>query len=267
MKLYVFPSAFAWEHPLASPSMLSPDVLQPPRTAGVLLSLPFPESNLVTNLRRVAEMVSLPSEEYDCLSGGKGRSHCTNPFFEGLAKVRVMGFAGRSWSITDYSFVISSLAVFLALSTLAKDWIIRHKPYWMRCRCWFMKSFCPCPKGTREQIEKLDDHFWDRLRLFYYGMSALYFLMAAIYPAMRVQTIMLDLWWVQEAMPKGTSIRPVKGTRFAAITWGNVLVSIVAFALMWARRYITTRPTVWGDARALDDSRGRAHVALDKEKA
>ena len=28
-----------------------------------------------------------------------------------------------------------------------------------------MKSFCPCPKGTREQIEKLDDHFWDRLRL------------------------------------------------------------------------------------------------------
>jgi len=78
-------------------------------------------------------------------------------------------------------FVLHLSAVVVGLLFVA-EWMIRRKKWWMRCQCpSFLKRFCPLPKGTKEEVEGLDEHAWDRLSVCLFWTAAAYVLLPALH--------------------------------------------------------------------------------------
>ncbi|KPM36487.1 hypothetical protein AK830_g10093 [Neonectria ditissima] len=237
--LHWFVNAFAWEYPDA------PDGIP---TAGVASrGLRF-SADIVEDLHRIAADAQLPPDSYDCPRLGGFVPTCKNVFFEAWRSYAV---AGGLPIVGWLSLVMLVSAVALFALTVATELMIWKRPYWMRCRCVFLKRCCPCPKGTKAEIEKLDDHVWDSVRLSYWGLTAAYFLLPAAQGAFNSMLLLRYMAYIEERLPEGISMEAERNMTGEMTLWAAFLSSAVSALCMLAKWRLSRRPTGWMDEQNL----------------
>ncbi|KAK2060027.1 hypothetical protein LY76DRAFT_486729, partial [Colletotrichum caudatum] len=127
-----FAASFGYEHPGAS-------------KAGVLGSAP----HLPSDLAAVRRDLSVPADDWGCL---RGRGPCASPYSQAFRH----GFFMMPAALARFSLVLACL--------LATEVLVVARPSWLRCRCYFscFRRVCPCPRGSRAEIEALPAVLWDR---------------------------------------------------------------------------------------------------------
>ncbi|TQN69544.1 hypothetical protein CSHISOI_05937 [Colletotrichum shisoi] len=147
--MHQFAASFGYEYPDAS-------------KAGILGRSPrFPR-----DLVAVARALELPPADWACL---RGPEPCAAPFFQSFSAGAGAGAFGMPGTIRHLSF---AYALVLVLYIAAIEVLIAARPSWLRCRCHFscFTRVCPCPRGARAEIEALPGVFWDRYRLWTWGL-------------------------------------------------------------------------------------------------
>lgn len=129
----------------------------------------------------------------------------------------------------------------------------------MRCRCIIGKRWCPCPKGTKEEIENHDDFVWDKVRLSYWTLSAAYFGTAAAHACVTSVFFVKFLGFLEERLPEGISMRPRRRIASEVLLWvafGIRCFSALCMAIRWK---LSRRPKGWLDEQSvgLDGNSGR----------
>lgn len=145
----LFHAAFGYEYPEAS-------------TAAIISTTP----NLPEDFVRIGEHLNLPQSSWACYRNRD--EECTSRFYKAF---------GRGFHLDGMSTTLSSLShayalIFVALVILVEA-LIAIRPSWLRCLCYFswLKRVCPCPRGTRAEIEALPPAFWDRYRLWTWAVA------------------------------------------------------------------------------------------------
>ncbi|KAK2043959.1 hypothetical protein LZ31DRAFT_467402 [Colletotrichum somersetense] len=135
-----FAASFGYEYPGAS-------------KVGILGSAP----HLPSDLAAIGRDISVPADDWGCL---RGRGSCASPYFQAFR----YGFFMMPATLAHFSL---GYALFVLAYLLATEVLIVARPSWLRCRCYFsfFKRVCPCPRGSRAEIEALPAVFWDRYRL------------------------------------------------------------------------------------------------------
>ncbi|EQB57373.1 hypothetical protein CGLO_02507 [Colletotrichum gloeosporioides Cg-14] len=139
LTMHLFLSSFGYEYPNAS-------------TAAFATSVP----NLPYDFIQIGEHLGVDPSSWACL---RSADQCTSPFFNTF---RYDGFEmNRTLEYASHVLAISYISI-LFLTEL----LIVARPSWLRCQCYFaaLKRVCPCPRGSRAQIEALSPGFWDRYR-------------------------------------------------------------------------------------------------------
>ncbi|KAH6900437.1 hypothetical protein B0T10DRAFT_470691 [Thelonectria olida] len=231
--LYWFVNAFAWEYPDA------PDGI--PKAGIASTGLHF-RADILGDLHGIADQLQVPKGDYDCPRLGSFYPSCKNIFFE----------AWRSYLIQDGLPLVGWLTWIMLISALvigtlamAQEWMIRKRPYWMRCRCIFLKRFCPCPKGTREEIEKLDDYFWDKVRASYWGLVAAYFLLPAAQATFASMFFIQWMGYLDDRLPKGFSMGVRRDLKGEGLLWAAFFSSTVSALCMLVKWRMSRRPKGW----------------------
>jgi hypothetical protein len=148
--------------------------------------------------------------------------------------------------------MLLSAAVIVALAVF-QEWAIRRKPYWMRCRCIVLKKYCPCPTGTREEIETLDEHAWDKVRLAYWGLTMLYFLLPVLQGTLSVYLMKEYLDYFNRRLPGGFDMNVRQGVAANGAIWGAFGASIVSFVCISAKWWMSRRARGWMDQQPLGE--------------
>ncbi|KAK7415528.1 hypothetical protein QQZ08_012326 [Neonectria magnoliae] len=237
--LHWFASCFAREYPDAPEGTPSAGIA----SRGLRFS-----SDILQDLHKIAADVQLPPDSYDCPRLGGFAPKCKNGFFE----------AWRSFAVADGLPIIGWLtgimlisAVVLFTLTIASEWMIRKRPYWMRCRCIVLKRFCPCPTGTKEEIEKLDDHVWDRIRLAYWALTAAYFLLPAAQGTFNTIFLLRYIAYMEDRLPEGISMEAKRNMTGEMTLWAAFLSSAVSTLCMLVKWRLSRRPKGWMDEQSL----------------
>ncbi|GJC92590.1 hypothetical protein ColKHC_01416 [Colletotrichum higginsianum] len=147
--MHHFAASFGYEYPDAS-------------KAGILGHSPrFPR-----DLVAVARALELPPADWACL---RGPETCAAPFFQSFSGRGGGGGFGMPATIRHLSLAYA-LVLVLYIATI--EVLIAARPSWLRCRCYFscFTRVCPCPRGARAEIEALPGVFWDRYRLWTWGL-------------------------------------------------------------------------------------------------
>ncbi|KAK6227461.1 hypothetical protein QIS74_01016 [Colletotrichum tabaci] len=147
--MHHFAASFGYEYPDAS-------------KAGILGHSPrFPR-----DLVAVARALELPPADWACL---RGPEPCAAPFFQSFSAGGGGGDFGMPATIRHLSLAYA-LVLVLYIATI--EVLIAARPSWLRCRCYFscFTRVCPCPRGARAEIEALPGVFWDRYRLWTWGL-------------------------------------------------------------------------------------------------
>ncbi|KAF4975655.1 hypothetical protein FZEAL_7590 [Fusarium zealandicum] len=234
-----FASSFGWEHP-AAPRGLP--------TAGITSQGLRYSSNIVNDLRQIASELRLPEDTWDCPRPGPYEDPCGNIFFEAWRSFLVAdGMPISSWVV----WVMLLSAILLGTWNLAQEWMIRNRPHWMKCRCLVGKRWCPCPKGSKEEIEIHDDFVWDKVRLSYWSLSAVYFGISATHTC--ITSIFFDrfLGILEERLPDGINMNRRRRLGSEILLW--IAFGIQAFAAFCiaARWKISRRPKGWIEGQSL----------------
>ncbi|KAF4926605.1 hypothetical protein CGCVW01_v002892 [Colletotrichum viniferum] len=154
LTMHLFLSSFGYEYPNASTAAFA--------TA---------EPNLPYDFIQIGEHLGVDPSSRACL---RSADQCTSPFFN--------TFSRDSFEMTrtlEYASHILAIA-YIALLFLTEA-LIAVRPSWLRCQCYFsaLKRVCPCPRGSRAQIEALPPGFWDRYRAWvWFTLPAFVFLPA-----------------------------------------------------------------------------------------
>ncbi|KDN69565.1 hypothetical protein CSUB01_11156 [Colletotrichum sublineola] len=126
--------------------------------AGILGSAP----HLPSDLAAIGRDLSVPADDWGCLLG---QGSCASPYFQAFRYGFFMMPATLSHISLAYALVILA-------AVLAAEVLLVVRPSWLRCQCYFscIKRVCPCPRGSRAEIEALPAVFWDRYRLWMWCM-------------------------------------------------------------------------------------------------
>ncbi|KAK1994537.1 hypothetical protein LX36DRAFT_584204 [Colletotrichum falcatum] len=135
-----FAASFGYEYPGAS-------------KAGIL----GPSPRLPSDLAAIGRDLSVPADDWGCL---RGQGPCASPYFHAFRYSFFAMPAALSHVSLAYALVVLALV-------LATEVLVLAHPGWLRCRCYLscFKRVCPCPRGSRAEIEALPAVFWDRYRL------------------------------------------------------------------------------------------------------
>ncbi|KAK0381829.1 hypothetical protein CLIM01_00842 [Colletotrichum limetticola] len=139
--MHQFAASFAYTYPSKS-------------LAGTLDSSP----HLPYDFGAVAHALRLPQSEWACYHFAQDACQ-NNPFLSAFR---------NSWLILPTA--TANIALVYALVVVSylfvTELLIAVRPSWLRCQCYFscIKRVCPCPRGTRAEIEALPPMFWDRYR-------------------------------------------------------------------------------------------------------
>ncbi|KAF5493555.1 hypothetical protein CGCF413_v010274 [Colletotrichum fructicola] len=139
LTMHLFLSSFGYEYPNVSTAAFA--------TA---------EPNLPYNFIQIGEHLGVDPSSWACL---RSADQCTSPFFNTF---RYDGFEmSRTLEYASHILALSCIALLFLTEAL-----IAVRPSWLRCQCYFasLKRVCPCPRGSRAQIEALSPRFWDRYR-------------------------------------------------------------------------------------------------------
>ncbi|KAH7156447.1 hypothetical protein EDB81DRAFT_880765 [Dactylonectria macrodidyma] len=237
--LHWFVNSFAWEYPTAPEGV--PKVGFASR--GLHLS-----HNIRHDLDKIAADLGLPKESYDCPGYGDYATHCKSVFFEAW---RSYAFHGGIPMIGWLTWVMIFSAIVLGTLTLAQEWMIRKRPYWMRCKCIFGKRFCPCPTGTKEEIEQLDDHAWDKVRLAYWGLGAAYFALPAVQSTFISFFLIRYISHAEERLPQGVTMNLRRNTKVEMILWAAFMVSVASVLCIFIKWCLSRRPKGWMNEQTL----------------
>ncbi|KAJ3961362.1 hypothetical protein N0V92_001930 [Colletotrichum tropicale] len=139
LTMHLFLSSFGYEYPNASTAAFA--------TA---------EPNLPYDFIQIGEQLGVDPSSWACL---RSTDQCTSPFFntfrhDSFEMIRTLEYASHILAIA-----------YIALLFIT-ELLIVTRPSWLRCQCYFsaLKRVCPCPRGSRAQIEALPSGFWDRYR-------------------------------------------------------------------------------------------------------
>ncbi|KEY69828.1 hypothetical protein S7711_08611 [Stachybotrys chartarum IBT 7711] len=235
-----FGTNFAWEYPTA------PD--------GVPSSGFTPHSYTNVNVRRdfgvIAAAIDLPSESYDCPTPGPRVQTCSNVFFEAC---RSYMFSSPMSSQPSLPFIINCLTFVLAITVLFQEWAIKYKPYWMKCRCLILKKWCPCPNGTQEEIEALEEHAWDKVRLSYWALLMLWFKLSAVGGNALNRLFVMHVSYIDERLPEGLSVDPKIGPAYEVVSWGSLVFGFLSFVFILAKWFLSRRPKGWLEQQDLSN--------------
>ncbi|KAM5355312.1 hypothetical protein ACJ41O_001958 [Fusarium nematophilum] len=238
--MYWFASSFGWEYP-ASPKGLP--------KAGITESGVRYSSTIVSDLHQIARELHLPEDTWDCPKPGPYEDPCGNIFFESWRSFMVAdGLPIISWLL--WVTLVSAFA--FGIINLAQEWVIRNKPYWMRCRCIIGKRWCPCPRGTKEEIENLDDFTWDKIRLSYWAVFSAYCGIAALHACMTSVFFVRFIHFFEERLPEGISMRPQRQFVSEVLLWvafGISAFSTLCMAIKWK---LSRRPKGWMEGESLN---------------
>lgn len=205
-------------------------------------------NNAGEDLRAIAAKLNLAPNDWQCPGYGPYVRPCDNIFFEAWRSYGVdRGTAIDGW----VAWAMLFLALPLALLAIAQEWMIRKRPYWMRCRCIILKSWCPCPKGTKEEIEMLDDFTWDKVRVSYWGLTAGYFVLAALHEKLAIVFFMKFLEYIDGRLPTGWTMNARKGAAGPTMLWcaaGFTTFSAVCMVVKWR---LSRRSKVWMEEQSL----------------
>lgn len=243
--LHLFANSFAWEYPQAPRGIPS---------VGIAGSGPGYTSNVLESLHNIARDLELQQDTWDCPKRGAYEDPCSNIFFE----------AFRSW-LADGGLPIPGWALFVLLiasivvctMAISHEWMIRHRPYWMKCRCLVGKRWCPCPRGTKEEIEKLDDFTWDKIRLAYWALAAVYFLLPAIHTNLTSSLTLQYLDHFEKRLPEGISMHPRRNSLPEIMLWvacGSSSLSALCMLVKWK---LSRRPKGWTEELGRFDEAGQ----------
>ncbi|KAI8293641.1 hypothetical protein K4K59_005606 [Colletotrichum sp. SAR11_240] len=139
LTMHLFLSSFGYEYPNASASAFA--------TA---------EPNLPYDFIQIGEHLGVDPSSWACL---RSADQCTSPFFNTFSRDSFQ--MTRTLEYASHILALSCIALLFLTEAL-----IAVRPSWLRCQCYFaaLKRVCPCPRGSRAQIEALSPGFWDRYR-------------------------------------------------------------------------------------------------------
>lgn len=231
----MFANSFAWEYPEAPKGI--PNV-------GIAAQGPSYTSNVVESLHKIARDLELQQDTWDCPKIGNYEDPCSNIFFEAWRSHQaVSGIPITGWML----WIMLLAAIALCTMTIAHEWMIQHRPCWMRCRCLIGKRWCPCPQGTKEEIEKLDDFTWDKVRLSFWAFTACYFALPALHATLTTTFRLLFLSYFEERLPEGISMHPRRNTEPGIMLWIACGSSTVSSLCMYVKWKLSRRPKGWAE--------------------
>ncbi|KAJ0161536.1 hypothetical protein CTA2_6054 [Colletotrichum tanaceti] len=216
--------------------------------AGILGHSPrFPR-----DLVAVARALELPPADWACL---RGPEPCAAPFFQSFsAAAAAAAFVGVPATIRHLSL---AYALALVLYVVAVEVLIAARPSWLRCRCHFacLTRVCPCPRGARAEIEALPGVFWDRYRLWTWGLLPC----AAFLPSFVTTMHGLPLVRFVDLREAGGGVDVRFGTGFVAVQAACFGASLAAVVCVYLRGRLG-RGMVW-----MEKGQGVVAAAATKE--
>ena len=231
--------AFAWEFPGASDG--TPEI-------GFTSKGPRTSDNIAPDLREIAAQLNLSRHDYSCPGYGPYVRPCDNIFFEAWRSYAVeRGASIGGWIV--WSLLL--IAIPMALLSITQEWMVRRRPYWMRCRCLFLRRYCPCPKGTKEEIEALDDFTWDKVRLAYWVLTACYFILPALHESLATMFFLKFLGYIDGRLPEGWTMNARRGTAASTMLWCASGFSTLSALCMLVKWRLSRRPKGWMEEQSL----------------
>jgi hypothetical protein len=134
-------------------------------------------------------------------------------------------------------------------SMWAAEWVIdSEKCRWMRCQCpSVLKRFCPLPRGTKEEVETLDEHAWDGVRVPLYWIAAAYALLPAVYGLLIGSMFVAAMRSFDEDLPRGMSVDARLGDGFLRLAWSSAGFAVLSAVCVTGRWWLGKRPKGWMD--------------------
>lgn len=237
--------SFSWEYPNAPEGT---------PTIGFTSTGPHFSANIVKDLRSVATKLDLPRKDWDCPRSGSSARSCENIFFQ----VWRTAFAVGGFPLVNpFIWIMLVAAVYLTALRIAQEWMIRKRPYWMRCRCIILKRYCPYPNGTREEIEKMDDFVWDKIRLLSWALIVVYYFFPAVHAGLDSAYVSRVLNNIDGGLPEGISMNPRTNEAPLIVLWVAFALSTMAALCMLVKWTLSRRPKGWMEERDLAQVRWR----------
>lgn len=207
----LFHGAFGYEDPTTS-------------TAGVVSSAP----NLPADFVSIGRQLDLPQSSWACYRH-RGED-CTSPFYDAFGHRYLLEATSTTLSTFSHGYALFFLALLLVAEAL-----IPVRPSLLRCCCYFssMKRICPCPKGTRAEVEALPPSFWDRYRLWCWAFVPCVALLPAV-------GLLLNGLIVRNyvSVRRAGNVDARFGTGFLALQGLSLGAAFVSVGCMYARRVL-----------------------------
>lgn len=234
----MFPDAFTYSYPASRLANV---------TSGILASGPTTSFDPLTLIQSLPSTLSLPANESRCLedpSSPDAQKQCS-PFWKAVLKEGEFRFR-LNGLVALQGFVMHFLALVVISLTLMAEACIRWRPGWMRCQCWWAwyRRMCPLPKGTADEMGTLDEHVWDGVRLWCYGLVAAYTVLPVVNGSFLGIVFVRAMEGLEYSLPKGTHVDARMGDAFLAAGWGSVGASLLVVSLVVAR-WALTRKSGW----------------------
>ena len=231
-----FPNAFTYSYP-SSPL--------PNTTSGILAAGPSTSFDPLSLIQSLPSILSLAPEESRCLDRDSAEKPdaeaCSSPFWKSVLAVRDHRFRLEGFSAW-LGFFMHASAVFVILLIFFAEACIRWRPWWMRCQCfwaWY-RRLCPLPKcETREEMDSVDEHVWDRVRLWFYSSLVLYSANPVVWGSAMGLVFCRTAEWLEYGFPMGTSVGAKMGMGYQVVGWSGVGVSFFVFLLVGLRWLLT----------------------------
>lgn len=255
--LSYFPNAFTWSWPSAPP-VHNPGLIgsAPLVTSGMLSRGPTSTFDPFARIEIIpgttGGLPDIPNEEYQCLKShyyppDRGME-CSNPFWTAVLRNRMFRF---TMPLAWLPFVLHLSAVVVMGLTWVAEWTIKRKKWWMRCQCpSLLKRFCPLPKGTQEEVEGMDEHAWDGVRVYLYWTAAAYTLLPAVHGLLMGAMFIAALRRFETDLPKGMGMDVQLGRGFLGLSWGGFGCAIMS-ALCVTGRWWLGKPRGWMEQQDL----------------
>nr|XP_036582464.1 uncharacterized protein CTRU02_07508 [Colletotrichum truncatum]KAF6791168.1 hypothetical protein CTRU02_07508 [Colletotrichum truncatum] len=214
LSMHFFLSSFGYEYPNTS-------------TAAIVSS----EPRLPQNFIYIGEKLGVSSSSWACL---RGSGQCTSSFYEAFRNDSFI--APSTLTYFAHIYALSVLALLMIFEVL-----IAVRPSWLRCQCYFscLKRVCPCPRGSREEIEALPASFWNRYRMWMWPVLPLVIVLTAF--ALVMSGLLLKSYVNR---PRAGNTNAHFGTGFIVIETASVAASFIAVICIYVR-WILSRKVNW----------------------
>jgi len=88
-------------------------------------------------------------------------------------------------------------------------------------------------------MDAVDEHVWDRVRLWFYGSLVLYSANPVVWGSAMGLVFCRTAEWLEYGFPMGTSVGAKMGTGYQVVGWSSVCVSFFVFLLVGLRWLLT----------------------------